>query len=99
MMLIVVVLPQPDLPNNATTPGAGASNSAFRANPSRRLATLTFSIAGLSDLKGDGYGGRAVPPAAGRSVRAQMTESPAAVPDRHRLGIELRCRAPMEWCV
>src|SRR3954451_1770 len=44
MMLMAVVLPQPDLPNRATTPGVGTSNWASRENPSRRLRILTLSI-------------------------------------------------------
>ena len=44
MMLTVVVLPQPERPNKATTPGVGASNRASSVNPSRRLTALTFSI-------------------------------------------------------
>src|SRR6476646_5303982 len=45
MMLTRVVLPLPERPKRAMTPGVGAAKSASRANPDRRMLTATCSTA------------------------------------------------------
>ncbi len=102
IMLTRVVLPLPERPNSATTPGVGAANSACSAKPGQRLLTETCRVPmAVSAFSGRGSAVRAAPVAPRRAVprgRARTTAPPAAAPVRPRPGTASRCRARAAAC-